>query len=184
MTVAPCSGLLKFRPGPDHDAEPRTPAPRRHARRVSTRPALQTAASHFLVRCSGPRRDAGAVRRHVRFGRELSANRSVRSAIDRIQLTARRKCDFVPIFPSGPLGYGAQIWGRFLMTRRQRLLFDVPRRPRLVRMHVFDAFGDNGEDVCRFRCNRCGHETDWIRVRTTTEARRGLPCPDCNGRNT
>lgn len=59
-------------------------------------------------------------------------------------------------------------------------------------MGVMDA----GEPGCRFRCRRCGHETDWIGVwsvkdgwertdqpLTLTEAKRGVPCPKCNQAN-
>lgn len=55
-----------------------------------------------------------------------------------------------------------------------------PRRSPRVMMHVIDA-GDGCESaIARFRCGRCGHETDWQDVRTTTEGRRGVPCPKCN----
>lgn len=60
------------------------------------------------------------------------------------------------------------------------------QRPRpQKRMHVCDA-GD-GPCCCdetpisvRYRCHRCGHETDWMGARTVTEAKRGYPCPVCN----
>ena len=73
----------------------------------------------------------------------------------------------------------------------QLTLFDVPavprQRPRKL-MHVFDA-GDAGGchvtetgafmDDVRFRCARCGFETDWVNIQRT-EAKRGVPCPRCN----
>lgn len=63
---------------------------------------------------------------------------------------------------------------------------DPPRRTarakRRVLMHVIDAgdCGDCGEqesDVV-LQCARCGHTTDWTRLRTT-DAKRGVPCPCC-----
>ena len=53
-------------------------------------------------------------------------------------------------------------------------------------MHVCDASdsvcctSDSDAGAARFSCAVCGHETDWMPVRTTTEAKRGIPCPDCN----
>lgn len=74
---------------------------------------------------------------------------------------------------------------------RQSFLFETPKKKRTkprVLMHVFDAGNcggcDDGEhDVC-FECRKCGHQTDWVRVRTVTEGRRGVPCPKCNGQET
>lgn len=64
-------------------------------------------------------------------------------------------------------------------------MFDKPRRPRQWLMHVFDA-GD-GPCCCdetpisvRYECQRCGHQTEWTGARTVTEAKRGVPCPECN----
>jgi len=62
---------------------------------------------------------------------------------------------------------------------RQQALFVLPPKPRVVRMHVFDAGEATGLIAC-FRCDRCGHETDWTGIATVTEGRRGLPCPTCN----
>ncbi|PXX79123.1 hypothetical protein DFR34_10813 [Rivihabitans pingtungensis] len=62
-----------------------------------------------------------------------------------------------------------------------------PRRPRRQMMHVFDAgdacSGADGDEVviARCRCLACGGETEWIEFHTMTEARRGIPCPQCNG---
>lgn len=59
-----------------------------------------------------------------------------------------------------------------------------PRKAPEKLMHVSDARGDCcGEDdgaVVRMQCRRCGHETDWLHFATTTEAKRGKPCPVCN----
>ena len=58
----------------------------------------------------------------------------------------------------------------------------APRRR--VLMHVIDA-GDHGcvsndAGIAVYKCRKCGHETDWTPFRTFTEAKRGVPCPDCN----
>lgn len=55
-----------------------------------------------------------------------------------------------------------------------------PRKPPRKLMKPCDA-GDaeGGGMIVRFKCN-CGYESDWTPVRTTTEAKRGLPCPVCN----
>jgi DNA-directed RNA polymerase subunit RPC12/RpoP len=65
-------------------------------------------------------------------------------------------------------------------------MFDKPRRPRQWRMVVCDA-GD-GPCCCdetpisvRYLCPRCDHETGWMGAKTVTEAKRGIPCPKCNG---
>lgn len=56
-------------------------------------------------------------------------------------------------------------------------------KPRKL-MHVSDAspdgcFGD-GLATVRMSCARCGHESDWISL-SVTEAKRGIPCPQCSG---
>jgi len=72
------------------------------------------------------------------------------------------------------------------MRKRHPALFDVEPKPRAkprVLMHVIDAgdCGDceRGEHDVRLRCNRCEHETDWIRLKTA-DAKCGIPCPTCN----
>lgn len=60
-----------------------------------------------------------------------------------------------------------------------------PRKPRQWLMHVIDAGNDccvsePGEQLVRYGCQRCGHETDWVTARNVTEAKRGIPCPKCN----
>lgn len=53
-------------------------------------------------------------------------------------------------------------------------------------MHVCDAGdagcgGDDGDTgIAQFACQRCGHHTDWLPVRTISDAKRGMPCPNCN----
>lgn len=51
-------------------------------------------------------------------------------------------------------------------------------------MHVCDAGGNDCDDemplLVRYSCKRCGHETEWLDARTVTEAKRGIPCPQCN----
>jgi DNA-directed RNA polymerase subunit RPC12/RpoP len=66
-------------------------------------------------------------------------------------------------------------------------IFRPPRKAARVMMHVIDAGcapgGDiHGDDagIAVYKCRKCGHETDWTKFRTTTEATRGLPCPKCN----
>jgi hypothetical protein len=54
-------------------------------------------------------------------------------------------------------------------------------RGTIVLMHVIDAGeGSNGEDIAVFWCEHCGHETEWLKVGSVSEAKRGLPCPKCN----
>lgn len=65
-----------------------------------------------------------------------------------------------------------------------------PRRAPRVLMRVADA----GPPGAVFECAKCGHRTDWLRVwyagsenpreegeMTMSEAKRGIPCPKCNG---
>jgi DNA-directed RNA polymerase subunit RPC12/RpoP len=65
----------------------------------------------------------------------------------------------------------------------QPTLFDMPPKPRAKRrvlMHVVDAGPFNDEaDMVLFECFKCGHETDWMTMRPS-EAKRGIPCPNCN----
>lgn len=73
------------------------------------------------------------------------------------------------------------------MTDPQPPLFGSTRdrRPRRVLMHAFDA-AENYDPcapasyVVRFECPKCGHQTDWMRVGSVTEGRRGIPCVVCN----
>jgi hypothetical protein len=63
-------------------------------------------------------------------------------------------------------------------------MFYKPRKKREYLMHVCDAHSDDdGVQDVRFKCWRCCTETDWIEVATVTEAKRGIPCEVCNGKN-
>ena len=66
---------------------------------------------------------------------------------------------------------------------------------RIKRAHVMDAGAlESGGAGVRFRYARCGWESEWRRywakdmrclrpdgVMSLTEAKRGIPCPNCNG---
>jgi DNA-directed RNA polymerase subunit RPC12/RpoP len=61
-----------------------------------------------------------------------------------------------------------------------------PRKKRRVMMHVIDA-GDHGcvyepgnTHIAQFQCAKCGDKSGWIEMRTATDGRRGIPCPNCN----
>jgi hypothetical protein len=63
---------------------------------------------------------------------------------------------------------------------------EKPRAARVLRMHVVDA-GDGAECVeagvpimAKFACHRCHSVTDWLMC-TYSDAKRGVPCPKCNG---
>ncbi len=59
--------------------------------------------------------------------------------------------------------------------------FEKPKRTNKKLMHAVDAgtFPD-GRDCAHFICSRCGHDDGWSGV-TMTVAKRGIPCPKCNG---
>jgi DNA-directed RNA polymerase subunit RPC12/RpoP len=61
-----------------------------------------------------------------------------------------------------------------------------PRKAPQKLMHVWDVDGscccDESPAPVKYKCSRCGHETDWIEPRTVTEAKRGIPCPVCNAK--
>jgi DNA-directed RNA polymerase subunit RPC12/RpoP len=67
-----------------------------------------------------------------------------------------------------------------------RELFDVgqkKRKPPRVLMHVCDASHDEPDathDSVVMLCPRCQGKTAWITLRRS-EAKRGIPCPNCNG---
>ncbi|MEO1616991.1 MAG: hypothetical protein AAFV88_14135 [Planctomycetota bacterium] len=75
--------------------------------------------------------------------------------------------------------------------KQQETLFAMPKparaKPRQL-MHVMDAgdyrgsfSADRPDRHCaRFRCRRCELETEWIRMDTVSESKRGIPCPACN----
>jgi hypothetical protein len=66
-----------------------------------------------------------------------------------------------------------------MQMARTAEMFDKQKRPRIRRMHVIDAGTIEGEKAARFYCERCGTETGWYPC-GITEAKRGLPCPECN----
>jgi DNA-directed RNA polymerase subunit RPC12/RpoP len=57
---------------------------------------------------------------------------------------------------------------------------------RVRRMHMVDA-GPNQDvgptHVAKYRCARCGTESEWQTANTISEIRRGIPCPKCNPPN-
>jgi DNA-directed RNA polymerase subunit RPC12/RpoP len=55
-----------------------------------------------------------------------------------------------------------------------------PRRAPRKLMHVCDAYEREGKQIVELQCARCGHQTGWVEFNTVTEARAGLPCPECN----
>jgi DNA-directed RNA polymerase subunit RPC12/RpoP len=62
-----------------------------------------------------------------------------------------------------------------------------PRKAPQKLMHVCDVddnccCDDGSTWPVKFKCSRCGHETDWVEPRTVTEAKRGIPCPVCNAK--
>lgn len=61
-------------------------------------------------------------------------------------------------------------------------MFEKPKVPRRVMMHVMDAgHGDTIESMVRWSCSKCGHETDWSAVgESISTLKRGVPCPKCN----
>lgn len=66
------------------------------------------------------------------------------------------------------------------MGARQTEMFAKPRQPRRVLMHVVDAgVAPSGKHIAHFKC-RCGYDGDWWEIDSVSEAKRGLPCPQCN----
>ena len=63
---------------------------------------------------------------------------------------------------------------------------DIPKAPRVRRMHVVDAghLPGGAKGIC-FECRHCGHDTGWIPDEwTITENKRGHACPNCNAKET
>jgi hypothetical protein len=61
------------------------------------------------------------------------------------------------------------------------LFGEVPRRPRVLRMHIIDAgTAENGDKIGRYQCGRCGAETDWLEITSISASKRGIPCETCN----
>lgn len=69
---------------------------------------------------------------------------------------------------------------------KQLILFANPTKPRAKpqkRMQIRDAgsFPD-GEKAIHFECPHCGYDDDWTyQTESNSEAKRGRPCPACNG---
>ena len=65
------------------------------------------------------------------------------------------------------------------------LLFDkvdIPRSPSIKRMRVVDA-GMSDMKGCQWlglECPHCGYKEEGHYTETVTEAKRGIPCPECN----
>ena len=52
----------------------------------------------------------------------------------------------------------------------------ISRKKPRVMMHVVDV----GDCIAKFKCKKCGTESQWIPVTNATEGKRGVPCPECN----
>ena len=66
---------------------------------------------------------------------------------------------------------------------------DLPRPPRQKPrrlMHVSDVAGNGCDDLeglevkVTFYCPQCKFESDWLICDNATEAKCGMPCPQCN----
>lgn len=63
-------------------------------------------------------------------------------------------------------------------------LFRKPRKPAAQRprtMVVIDAGEVDGRSAGRFGCKVCGHETDWVSLRSPATEAKGRVCPQCKG---
>jgi hypothetical protein len=69
---------------------------------------------------------------------------------------------------------------RDMTTARQADLFGRPKRKRVRMAHVVDAGNGCESMVVQFGCKVCDWRSDWMKMRTVTEGRRGVPCPKCN----
>ena len=56
------------------------------------------------------------------------------------------------------------------------LFGDKPRRRPRVLMHVYDA----GYEAIKFKCSKCGFSDWYHNDMSVSEAKRGIPCPECN----
>ena len=73
------------------------------------------------------------------------------------------------------------------VTRHSQGIVSAPgSADRVRRMHMVDT-GPNQyvgpAYVAKYRCTRCGTESEWQTARTIGEIRRGIPCPKCNPPN-
>lgn len=66
------------------------------------------------------------------------------------------------------------------MSRQLDLIERPPRKAPQKLMHVCDAGEAEGKPLVQMECSRCWHRSDWLVFDTVTEAKRGLPCPQCN----
>lgn len=66
---------------------------------------------------------------------------------------------------------------------KQPDMFPETKPPRVHRM-MPDDVGDSGaaypQYAARFKCRRCGTESEWLMLHTVKEIKRGIPCPKCN----
>lgn len=67
-------------------------------------------------------------------------------------------------------------------------LFEMPPKPPKtkpidrVMMDLVDASDADGSrhGMAQFECPRCGHESGWIKLRSSKHGHVGHPCPKCN----
>lgn len=63
-----------------------------------------------------------------------------------------------------------------------------PRAPRRALMravdHGHEDVGCGKPWLAHLVCPHCGHDANWLRFKTKTDAARGLPCPCCNPQTT
>lgn len=55
-----------------------------------------------------------------------------------------------------------------------------PRAKPRVMAHIIDAGCSCESNLARFRCRRCGWESEWLFVASITGGKRGTPCEKCN----
>lgn len=61
-------------------------------------------------------------------------------------------------------------------------LFGVKPRKKYERLMHIERHGESGGEVLvEFECGRCGHTGGLTSKWTVAEAKRGIPCPVCNG---
>lgn len=56
-----------------------------------------------------------------------------------------------------------------------------PRAKPRVMMHGVDFGYDGDITLGHMVCGKCGHDDGWLMFDNDSEARRGAPCPKCNG---
>jgi hypothetical protein len=55
-----------------------------------------------------------------------------------------------------------------------------PRQRPRVMMHVEDAGHDDEDFIAKLGCTKCGTKTAWLKFKSITECKRGIPCEQCN----